>query len=315
MTSAPSIRVRPGRQSDAMLLRAIRLEALADSPDAFGETYDECAAWSNDVWEHTAGKWNFYLAEVDGEVVGMARGEAHHDEPDIRYLFAMYVSPAARGTGVATLLVDTVSAWAAAQGVDVLYLYVSVRAQRARAFYSKVGFVESGQCVSMDRDESLVCDEMRRDVRDFAFHAHRVEASELYDLRRRILREGKTEVDVANVADALATSLHYGGFLGERVVVSASLFVVPSPWSPHESSYQLRYMATDFDVQGRGLARRLMNQVIEDLARRGVQQIWANARTSALNFYSALGCEIVKDSLFISAETGIEHVVIRLAVV
>jgi hypothetical protein len=58
-----------------------------------------------------------------------------------------------------------------------------------------------------------------------------------------------------------------------------------------------------------------MNQVFEDLARRGVHEIWANARTSALNFYSALGCEIVKDSLFISAETGIEHVVIRLAVV
>ncbi|HEY5304974.1 MAG TPA: GNAT family N-acetyltransferase [Acidimicrobiales bacterium] len=315
MTTTLSIRVRPGRESDAMLLRAIRLEALADSPDAFGEIYDECAAWNDDVWASKARKWNFYLAEMDGEVVGMARGEAHQDEPDVRYLFAMYVSPAARGTGVATLLLDTVSAWAAAEGVDVLYLYVSVRALRARAFYSKLGFVESGESVTMDRDVSLVCDEMRRDVSDFAFHARRVEASELYDLRLRILREGQTGVDVANVGDALATSLHYGGFLGERVVVSASLFVAASPWSPHESSYQLRYMATDFDVQGRGLARRLMNQVIDDLARRGVHEIWANARTSALNFYSAFGCEIIKDSLFISAETGIEHVVIRLAVV
>ncbi len=315
MMSAPSIRVRPGREEDAMALRTIRLEALADSPDAFGETYDECAAWHDDVWVQKAKKWNFYLAEMDGQVVGMARGEAHHDEPDIRYLFAMYVSPSARGTGVATLLVDTVSAWAAANGGDALHLYVSVRAERARAFYSKIGFVQSGHCVAMDRDASLVCDEMQRDVSDFAFHVHRVEPQELYDLRRRVLRGGDPDVDVANIGDALSTSYHYGGFLGERVVVSASLFVAPSPWSSHESSYQLRYMATDFDVQGRGLGQRLLNQVFEDLARRGVHEIWANARTSALNFYVALGCEIIKDSLFISAETGIEHVVIRLAVV
>ena len=33
-------RVRPGRPADADALRSIRLEALADSPEAFGDSYE-----------------------------------------------------------------------------------------------------------------------------------------------------------------------------------------------------------------------------------------------------------------------------------
>jgi GNAT superfamily N-acetyltransferase len=311
MMSTSSLRVRPGRVSDALALRDIRLEALADTPDAFGETYQQCAAWGEELWTLKAQEWNFYLLERDGRVAGMARGESHNERPDAPFLFAMYVSPAERGTEAARLLVDTVSAWAAAEGVEALYLYVSTAVPRARAFYIKVGFTDTGADLAMHRDESLVCAEMRRDVSDFAFHVHRVEPMALYDLRRRVLRDDRPEVDVANPSDLLESTLHYGGFLGERTVVSASFFTTPSPTPPHAASYQLRYMATDYDVQGRGLGRRLLEQVIGDLSRRGSRELWANARTSAVDFYTSTGWRIIEDSLHVSAETGIEHVVIH----
>lgn len=311
----PSLRVRPGRPSDALALREIRLESLADSPDAYGETYEHCASWSEEVWAQKANEWNFYLAELDGRIVGLARGERHDERPDARYLFAMYVAPSARGGEVAVRLVDTVCAWAAADGADALYLYVSSAAARARAFYLKVGFHASGARVAMDRDERLVCDEMRRDLREFSFRSNRVEPSALYDLSRRVLRENDPRVNVENPQDGLASSLHYGGLLGQRVVVSASVFAAPSPVTGRHDAYQLRYMATDFDVQGRGLGGVVLSYVLDDLARRGVAEIWANARVTALNFYTSSGWDVVPDSLFVSAETGIGHVVIHRAVV
>jgi GNAT superfamily N-acetyltransferase len=223
----------------------------------------------------------------------------------------MFVSREFRGGEAARLLLERVSAWAAGQGVDHLYLYVSNAAPRARAFYRRAGFVETGPCVAMDRDESLVCDEMRRDLSDFTFHVHRVAPQVLYDLRRRVLRDADPNVDVRNVNDDLETTLHYGGFLGEQVVVSASLFAAAMAHSPRTPAYQLRYMATDFDVQGRGLGSRLLNHVLDDLARRGVSSVWANARTSAVDFYVAAGWRVVEDSWHISAETGTPHVVIE----
>jgi GNAT superfamily N-acetyltransferase len=309
--NASGVSVRPGRERDAQLLRAIRLEALRDTPDAFGETYEECLTWSDEQWVDKAREWNFYLAEIDGRVVGMARGEFHNERPETCWLFAMYVSPDARGGDAARYLVETVSAWAAAQGRDALYLYVSTAVPRARAFYVKMGFVPTGPSVAMHRDPSLVCAEMRRELTDFDFRVRRVPAHVLYDLRRRVLLGDTPEVNEKNALDDLETTLHYGGFLGERVVVSASLFSSPMPTEPGVPAYQLRYMATDYDVQGRGLGARLLNTALQDISLEGDIELWANARITAVPFYLSTGWSVVPHSEHVSAETHIDHVVIR----
>jgi len=311
-----ALRIRPGRANEATRLRAIRLEALLDSPDAFGDTYEECLAWDDATWERYAREWNFYFAELDGEVVGMARGEAHHSRPDSRWLFAMYVAPRARGTDAARGLVDVVSAWAVCEGVDALYLYVSKAVPRAKAFYEKVGFVATGPSLCMSRDANLVCEEMRRDLSDRAFRVEQVPAARLYDLRRRVLREDRADVDVTNPGDDLATSRHYAGVVGDRVVVSASFYAAPAPATvptagpTAEPSFQLRYMACDDDLRGKGLGGRVLTHALDDLVRQGARRAWAYARVGARDFYRRAGWSEVDDSLFVSAETGIDHVVI-----
>jgi GNAT superfamily N-acetyltransferase len=147
--------VRPGGVEDADRLRAIRLEALADSPDAFGATYAESSTWSDARWEAAARDWNVYLAEIDGRVVGMASGGDAGDRPGGSWLFGMYVSPVARGTGAAGALVEAVSDWARSRGSGELFLRVTETMDRARAFYQKMGFTETGEVVTMDRDRSI----------------------------------------------------------------------------------------------------------------------------------------------------------------
>jgi GNAT superfamily N-acetyltransferase len=75
-------------------------------------------------------------------------------------------------------------------------------------------------------------------------------------------------------------------------------------------TYQLRYMATDFDVQGRGYGARLLAFAEADLLARGVEQVWANGRDTALGFYEAVGWHAIENSEHVSTETMLPHTVI-----
>ncbi|MHB1208508.1 MAG: GNAT family N-acetyltransferase [Acidimicrobiales bacterium] len=147
--------VRRANASDALALRAIRLESLLDTPDAYGSTYEDVSRWSDARWRRIALESNFYIAERDGQVVGMASGGSNNAHPGTHWLFAMYVSPDARGTGVAAALVHAVSTWARREHADALFLHVTERVARARGFYEKLGFRYNGERISMDRDPSI----------------------------------------------------------------------------------------------------------------------------------------------------------------
>lgn len=142
------------------------------------------------------------------------------------------------------------------------------------------------------------------------FRVARVDAASLYELRRRILRGNDPQKNVADPHDDDPTSLHFGGFLHDRVVVSASFFLSISALGDEFGTYQLRYMATDVDVQGSGYGALVLAQATTTLRAMGVRQIWANARDTALGFYSSVGWTIVAGSEHVSAETLLPHTVI-----
>jgi len=153
--SEPVLLVRRGGILDAKKLRSIRLEALADEPDAFGASFDDVVKWTRVRWLLVALRWNYYLGSLDGEVVGMATGGGRGQRSESHWLFGMYVSPRARGTGLAALLVGVVEDWVLEKGGDALFLHVTESVPRARAFYNKVGFKPTGDTFAMERDPSL----------------------------------------------------------------------------------------------------------------------------------------------------------------
>jgi GNAT superfamily N-acetyltransferase len=142
-------------EADAAKLRDIRLEALRDTPEAFGTTYDEALAWSNRQWRFMARDRNFYFALREGRVVGMASGGYNDRSPGTHWLYGMYVTPEARGSAAAGTLVDAVADWARGEGGRELYLHVTDRVARARAFYEKAGFHPTGESMLMTRDPNL----------------------------------------------------------------------------------------------------------------------------------------------------------------
>lgn len=147
--------VRRGGVEDAERLKLIRLEALRDTPDAFGSTYAEASEWNDARWREVAGLWHFYLGEEEGDVVAMVSGGLNDLMPGAHWLYGMYVAPRARGTGLAESLVDRVVQWALGDHASELYLQVTESVDRARAFYLKMGFSPTGDVRVMDRDPTL----------------------------------------------------------------------------------------------------------------------------------------------------------------
>jgi GNAT superfamily N-acetyltransferase len=142
--------VRRVRRQDTGRMRALRLEMLADTPLAFLETLAEAAALPHEEFAQRlvrSSSGNFcaqFVAEVDGRFVGHAGGIAAPDDPKVTLIFAVYITPAHRGTGMLAHLVDEVAAWSRSAGRPDLMLEVVVGNDHARRAYERLGFVDTG---------------------------------------------------------------------------------------------------------------------------------------------------------------------------
>jgi len=91
--------VRRVRADEWRELRALRLRALADAPDAFGTTVAEAEAEPDVAWQERAVAEDraTFVAEVAGRLIGMAAGGTNPMEASAAGLYSMWVEPAARG--------------------------------------------------------------------------------------------------------------------------------------------------------------------------------------------------------------------------
>jgi GNAT superfamily N-acetyltransferase len=132
-----------------------------------------------------------------------------------------------------------------------------------------------------------------------------------HDLRLRVLRTGTPSTDPVFAGDDDADALHFGARDGDALVGVASLRPEPTPWRAGLSAVQLRGMAVEPSRQGEGIGQRLLDAVIARARAGGFGVLWANARTSALAFYSSAGMTAVGDE-FTPAATGLPHRVVVL---
>ncbi|MGB9990005.1 GNAT family N-acetyltransferase [Massilia sp. SM-13] len=132
--------IRRTTEEDWASLKAVRLAALRDAPDAFGLSYATAAAWTEADWrERAACRRAEYALAFDGtQVVGMAGGLAGAGGE--YELIGMWVDPACRGTSAAARLVDAIKRYASAAGHRRVVLAVAPANARAAAFYRRQGF-------------------------------------------------------------------------------------------------------------------------------------------------------------------------------
>lgn len=137
--------IRPTTADDWESVRELRLEALADTPLAFGEHLADGLAADEANWRARASRGtnphSAYLAAIDdGRWVGTMGGFVSPAGP---MLVGVFVSPSHRGTSVAADLLAGIEDWARTEN-DFILLHVHEQNPRARAFYLRSGYTETG---------------------------------------------------------------------------------------------------------------------------------------------------------------------------
>ncbi|WP_436532636.1 N-acetyltransferase family protein [Actinoplanes sp. HUAS TT8] len=130
-------------------LRAIRLEAVRDTPTAFSSSYADVAGRTDVFWrerataEATSGNGATFVAcDENNDWVGSASVEPLVEVPDHAHIHAVYVRAGHRGpTGLGARLVEAAILFAE-QHIDVSRLTLGVHESngRALAFYRRIGF-------------------------------------------------------------------------------------------------------------------------------------------------------------------------------
>lgn len=136
--------VRRAAIGDEAELRAVRLQALSDSPQAFSSTYERELARTAEDWRRWVSSAATFLLQVDGQVRGLVAGVPDAHNSSLVDLRAMWVHPECRGTGAADLLVSAVKDWAAETGATQVRLNVVESNVRARRCYERLGFHATG---------------------------------------------------------------------------------------------------------------------------------------------------------------------------
>lgn len=142
-------RIRPDEWA---LLRDMRLRALRDAPEAFGQTYEHAAAepeleWRSAARAASAGdRRAWFIARADNSATGAASAvelgmvQARRRPPDDCLVFSMWVAPEARRAGVGRALIQTVAAWGRSWGGRRIVLWVTGVNESAMRFYERIGF-------------------------------------------------------------------------------------------------------------------------------------------------------------------------------
>jgi GNAT superfamily N-acetyltransferase len=141
--------VRRTTEADWPAVRDLRLEMVQDTPIAFGETYETALAVPESEWRMRAARGSSpnslgLAAIVDERWVGTMG--AYVPAGSGALLVGVYVTPDFRGSsaGVADALLGRVEEWARERGTT-LTLHVHSQNTRARTFYARRGFVDTGQ--------------------------------------------------------------------------------------------------------------------------------------------------------------------------
>jgi ribosomal protein S18 acetylase RimI-like enzyme len=141
-----TIEVRRAGVEDWRRVKALRLAALGDAPDAFGTTHAEDAARPDEGWQDRLRSGAVTLVAVaDGRDAGLCVVSRSHDDPAVAGLYSMWVAPWARGRGVGDALIEAALRAARERGWSRIVLEVGDNNLPAIALYERWGFAPTGR--------------------------------------------------------------------------------------------------------------------------------------------------------------------------
>ncbi len=162
--------IRPLRPNETSLFRTLRLQALADSPNAFGETLKQAQAQPNPHWETLTNSVTqpdghvMLLAEQAEKVLGFTFGLLDRQDATLGHMGGMWVDPAFRSSGIGSALLAKILDWAHQRNLRTLELWVTEKNKKAVDLYQRAGFVCTGKRDVLPSNSSLQIIQMSLEI-------------------------------------------------------------------------------------------------------------------------------------------------------
>jgi GNAT superfamily N-acetyltransferase len=149
-----TLRIRPGVEADAPVLGRIHVRSWQWAyrgmlPGDYLDGLAEQAEQREQMWRHVVRELQtdqpLWIAERDGQVVGLCNTAPARDQPDgTAELLAIYLDPDVVGTGVGAALMAQALADMRQRGYRAAVLWVLEANDRARRFYERFGWQPDG---------------------------------------------------------------------------------------------------------------------------------------------------------------------------
>jgi GNAT superfamily N-acetyltransferase len=156
---------RLAQAEDWRAVRALRLRALADAPDAFEMTLAQAEQWTDEDWRRRVAEGDerltFVEEDEDGNLVGMAVG-LFEPAARVAHLVGMFVEPGRRGAGLGRGLVEAVESWAREVDATRIKLEVNPDLVPAVRLYERCGFERSGRNRALSSRPAVTVIEMSK---------------------------------------------------------------------------------------------------------------------------------------------------------
>ena len=118
-----------------------------------------------------------------------------------------------------------------------------------------------------------------------------IRSKDTLKIRLEILRPNELLEDCMFVGDDDITTKHFGSFIDNILVGIVSIYKV-SHSDFQGVGFQIRAMATISTSRGKSVGANLLNKAEECVLKSDADYVWANARTSAKEFYRKSGYHI-----------------------
>ncbi|MCB0791719.1 MAG: GNAT family N-acetyltransferase [Flavobacteriales bacterium] len=121
----------------------------------------------------------------------------------------------------------------------------------------------------------------------------KIPVEDTLDLRQRVLRPHQSAADLVFTHDRDPDAFHLGAFAADMLIGVASF----TPEAHEEVAglrpYRLRGMAVRPEHRKKGVGAALMDTGRQEMAARGCDILWCNARTPAVAFYQRQGMRVI----------------------
>jgi len=139
-----SIEIITAIADDLDRLRALRLAALKDTPDAFGAKYEDEAEKPISDWQNRLKNTNWCFVVADGVDIGLlAVDRAEKDRNSDCWLSSWWIRDEFRGSGIPKLMLNWLEQLCIEKKWEKIGLGVWPDNLRAISAYKKLGFTEA----------------------------------------------------------------------------------------------------------------------------------------------------------------------------